>query len=146
MVEAMRGLYVSERGRLRGRGGDWAGDVCGGERRLLVTYEWAVVTSESGTFEGGVGGSGESGDEPVSPVSEDGGVMDAIEANMAAVLVGVAGIGVEPSLQRCREEFISFMIPESPDGPPQGLGLAIPLAGGLIRFSFCRLQQSNSIN
>lgn len=82
-----------------------------------------------------MGGSGDSGDEP-NPVSDDGGVIEAIEASIAAVLVGVAGIGVElppPSPARIEDPFIN---PAKPDG----LGLAIPLLGGLIRFSFWRLK------
>lgn len=124
MTEAMRGLYVNDSGS-----GDDAGDVCG-DREAVRTYEWAVVTNDSGTL-GGVGGSGDKGDEP-NPVRDDGGVIDAIEANMAAVLVGVAGIGVElppTSPGRTDDPFINPPIPE-------GLGLAIPLLGGLIRFSF----------
>ena len=80
-----------------------------------------VVTRERGIL-GGVGGSGDKGEEP-RPVSDDGGVMEAIDANIWA--------GVAPPLQ----------LPASGGGvtlppPPPGVGLAIPPAGGLILFSF----------
>jgi hypothetical protein len=133
-VGAMRGLYVNDSGRGELAGGDLSPCGSGGDDPLLLLgYEWAVVTSESGTL-GGVGGSGDMGDDP-SPVSDEGGVMEAIDANMAAVLVGVAGIGVElPPL-------LPPLPPLPPSRPPirpasDGLGLAIPLLGGLIRFSF----------
>ena len=99
---------------------EWGGDPPPPPRG----YEWAVVTRDKGTL-GGVGGSGDKGDEP-SPVSEDGGVMDAIEANMAAVLGGVTGI-----------VGVTFPLPSRP--AIEGLGLVIPLLGGLILFSFWRL-------
>lgn len=85
-----------------------------------------------------MGGSGERGEEP-SPVSEDGGVMEAIEASIAAVFGGVTGmVGVmlpPPPL---------VLLPSRPPDPlvppgADGLGLVIPLLGGLIRFSFWRL-------
>lgn len=86
---------------------------------------------------GGVGGSGERGDDP-SPVSEEGGVMDAIDASMAAVFGGVTGIvGVTFPLPPL------LLLPSRPLDPPfppaDGLGLVIPLLGGLILFSFWRL-------
>lgn len=86
------------------------------------------MTNDKGTLLGGVGGSlGDRGDDP-NPVSDDGGVMEAIEANMAAVLGGVVGGAVGDTLPSR---------PPLPDIPTiEGLGLAIPVLGGLIRFSF----------
>ena len=75
------------------------------------------VTRESGTL-GGVGGSGDKGDDP-RPVNEDGGVIEAIDANICAGVVPLGGGVTLP--------------------PPPGVGLVIPLAGGLILFSFWRL-------
>ena len=136
-----------------------------------------------------MGGSpGDSGEEPVSPVSDDGGVMEAIDASMAAVLlllvgvevmgvvietidasmaavllvvgvdvmgdvietidasmaavllVGVTGVGVRlPPLPLPPDPFIN---PARDDG----LGLPMPLLGGLIRFSFWRLNSNKTIN
>lgn len=84
-----------------------------------------------------MGGSGDRGDEP-NPVSEDGGVIEAIDANMAAVLGGVTGIvGVTLPLPLLP----LLLLPSRPPDPLvipaiDGLGLVIPLLGGLIRFSF----------
>lgn len=113
----------------------WDDMVVGGDPPC--GYEWAVVTKDKGTL-GGVGGSGDRGDEP-SPVSEDGGVMDAIEASMAAVLGGVTGIvGVTLPPPPPPPLVLPSRPPEPLVTPPaiEGLGLVIPLLGGLIRFSF----------
>jgi hypothetical protein len=64
--------------------------------------------------------------------------MDAIEASMAAVFGGVTGIvGVTFPLPPL------LLLPSRPPDPPlppaDGLGLVIPLLGGLILFSFWRL-------
>lgn len=87
------------------------------------------MTRDSGTL-GGVGGSGDRGDD-ANPVSEEGGVMEAIEASMAAVLVGGSGVELPPPSRPFEPALIRPFRPAI-----DGLGLAIPLLGGLIRFSF----------
>lgn len=91
---------------------------------------WPAGRRASGA--GGVGVSGDRGDA-LSPVSEDGGVMDAIEASIEAALFGgVVGI-----------VGVTLPFPLEPSRPfdVDDVGLPMPLAGGLMRFSFCRLCQ-----
>lgn len=85
-----------------------------------------------------MGGSfGDRGDDP-NPVSEDGGVIEAMDASMAAVPGGVTGGAV------------GVMLPSLPPLPTipatEGLGLVIPELGGLILFSFWRLSTKKSLN
>jgi hypothetical protein len=73
--------------------------------------------------------------------------MDAIEASMAAVFGGVTGIvGVTFPLPPPPPPLLLLPSRPPPLPPADGLGLVIPLLGGLILFSFWRLSSSeNSI-